>query len=150
MSSKHDEPKDVIASRSARTARATTRSKPLGLSSSYRLKSKKDFAAVQNFVQRHGQRLYSKHFLLLVAQATGDRSRLGITVTTKIDKRAVVRNRLKRCIREVFRLHRSQFTSKIDIVVIARNESPSLTFQQIEREILGALRYGKLYREGDR
>lgn len=71
-------------------------------------------------------------------------SRLGITVTTKVDKRAVFRNHIKRCIREVFRLHRQNLTANVDLVVIARNDSNMLSFQEIERELLGALRHGRL------
>ena len=87
-----------------------------------------------------GEKVYSKHFLLLVCEALTAEARLGITVTTKIDKRAVVRNRIKRRIREVFRLHRSQLRKPIDIVVVARRESGTIAYRDFEREILGALR----------
>lgn len=65
-------------------------------------------------------------------------------MTTKIDKRAVFRNRIKRCIREVFRLHRQKLTSDVDLVVIARNNANMLSFHDISRELLGALRHGRL------
>lgn len=65
--------------------------------------------------------------------------RLGITVSTKIDKRAVVRNRIKRLIREVFRKNQRSFQG-FDIVVIARKNASHLSYKEAEREIIGALR----------
>ena len=47
-------------------------------------------------------------------------TRVGITVTKKIDSRAVLRNLIKRRVREWFRTHRGGFYSGIDVVVIAR------------------------------
>lgn len=86
-----------------------------------------------------GEKVYSKHFLLLVCEASTGESRLGITVTTKIDKRAVVRNRIKRRIREIFRLNRHRLKKEIDVVVVARRDSGVIEFADFEREILGAL-----------
>ena len=65
--------------------------------------------------------------------------RLGITVSTKIDKRAVIRNRIKRLVREVFRKNLSRFEG-FDIVVIARKNASHLSYKDAEREILGTLR----------
>ena len=92
-----------------------------------------------NKCRDEGEKVYSKHFLLLVCEAVTSESRLGVTVTTKIDKRAVVRNRIKRRIREVFRLHRRRFSRPIDIVVVARRDSGVIEYKDFEREILGAL-----------
>ena len=83
--------------------------------------------------------MYSKHFLLLLCEASTTESRLGITVTTKIDKRAVVRNRIKRRVREVFRLHRYRFKKPVDLVIVARRDSGTIAYKDFEREILGAL-----------
>jgi ribonuclease P protein component len=104
---------------------------------SARLKKRRDFV----ICKETGHKVYAKHFLLLICASVTHESRLGVTVTTKIDKRAVVRNRIKRRIREVFRLNRASFARPIDIVVVARRDSGGCTFQDSEREILGALRY---------
>lgn len=63
-----------------------------------------------------------------------------MAVTTKIEKRATVRNKIKRRIRELFRSHRHQFTKPLDLVVVARRGIQELVFEDYEREILGALR----------
>ena len=65
---------------------------------------------------------------------------MAVAVTTKLEKRAVVRNLIKRRIREVFRRFRGQFLKPCDLVVVARREIQSCEFADYEREIIGALR----------
>jgi ribonuclease P protein component len=66
-----------------------------------------------------GQRLLSRHFILVYAAREHPTSRLGITVTKKVGP-AVVRNRLKRVCREYFRTHRDQLAGAYDVHLIAR------------------------------
>ncbi len=87
-----------------------------------------------------GDKLYSKHFLIVVAPSSQAQSRLAIAVTTKIEKRATVRNRIKRRIREIFRQHRQSFTQTLDILVVARRDVQACDFSDYRRQILGALR----------
>ena len=61
--------------------------------------------------------------------------RLGITVSTKVGK-AVVRNRVRRRIREAYRLHELQFCEHVDVVIVARVRCVRASFQQIEKSLL--------------
>ena len=70
-------------------------------------------------VYRHGRRLHGKGFSLIYTHGAADWNRLGISVQKKTG-RAVDRNRIKRIIREAFRLHRESFPAKSDIVVTVR------------------------------
>ena len=63
------------------------------------------------------------------------RNRVGITVGTKLGH-AVVRNRTRRRLREVYRLHEEKFQSGWDIVVVARTRAVDATFQQLTRSYL--------------
>lgn len=118
-----------------------------GFGPSARLRKKCDIERCQKL----GAKLHAKHFLLLVYPSGTGESRLAVAVTTKLEKRSVVRNRIKRRIREVFRAARARFTSAIDIVVVARRDVQSCEFSDYQREILGALRAkGYLHGEGDK
>jgi ribonuclease P protein component len=91
-----------------------------------------------------GEKLYSKHFLILVLPSPTSKSRLAIAVTTKIDKRAVVRNLVKRRLREVFRMNRHRFVKPLDLLIVARRNVQECTFEDYQREVLGALRSARL------
>jgi ribonuclease P protein component len=60
--------------------------------------------------------------------------RLGITVTKKVGN-AVVRNRLKRLIREFFRRNKDLFPAGHDVVVMAKKNIPPLTYLEAQREL---------------
>lgn len=66
------------------------------------------------------------------------RSRLGFTVGTKVGK-AVCRNRVRRRLREAYRIHEAEFAPGWDIVVVARVKAAYVSYQQLERELLRAL-----------
>jgi ribonuclease P protein component len=63
----------------------------------------------------------SKDALLLVCAAPNDQAyaRLGVNVARKVASKAVARNRIKRQVRETFRLHQ-QDVANLDVVVIAQ------------------------------
>ncbi len=66
------------------------------------------------------------------------RSRLGITVGAKIGK-AVVRNKIRRRVREAYRIHEGQMAPGWDIVVVARKRSAFASYGEIERGLLSLL-----------
>jgi ribonuclease P protein component len=67
-----------------------------------------------------GRKSVSPHFLLFVLVGVdGKEPRLGMTVSKRVGN-AVVRNRVKRTIREFFRKNRFQLNPSFECVVIAR------------------------------
>jgi ribonuclease P protein component len=84
-------------------------------------------------VSREGRRVVEPAFLLLVAPGLGGGSgqRLGITVSRRVG-RAVIRNRVKRRVREWFRRSRSQLRGGIDLVVIGRSAAAHLSGGETE------------------
>lgn len=78
-----------------------------------------DFARVTQC----GRRVSTRYFLVFVERRDDQvPARLGITVTRKVGN-AVRRNRIKRLVREWFRL-RSSVLGSVDLVVIARRDMP--------------------------
>ena len=106
----------------------------------------------QNHVFR---RLYAKGknratpCLALYARKNGGKvSRLGITASTKLGH-AVVRNRVRRRLREIYRIHEDQFLPGYDIVAVARVRAVYARFDELERSFLKAARgLGLLRAEG--
>ena len=96
-----------------------------------RIKKRADFLRIQNA----GKKTRTAHFLLIAEPNNGPRSRLGITVTKKVDKRAFRRNYIKRRVREFFRLNRHRIGCNSDIVVIALQEASKLSGLDISKEL---------------
>ena len=85
--------------------------------------------ATDQKIRRGVGRTLTNSFVLLVASGenledTG--SRLGVTVSRKVGG-AVVRNRVKRCIREWFRCASRDLVAGCDLVIIARRGAASLS-----------------------
>lgn len=66
--------------------------------------------------------------------------RLGVVVTKRLGK-AVKRNRVKRLLREYFRLYKGFLPFK-DIVIVAKKGASLLTWQQIKEELHKVLLLG--------
>jgi ribonuclease P protein component len=89
--------------------------KPLSLPKTSLLRKPWEYKNVYN----GGQRLRGDRFTIIHAANGSEASRLGISVHGV--KRAVKRNRIKRIVREFFRLNRSFITPAADIVFAVRN-----------------------------
>ncbi len=62
-------------------------------------------------------------------------NRLGITVSTKIGK-AVVRNKIRRRLREIYRINEDKLLKGYDIVIVARSRSAYMQFRELEQDFL--------------
>jgi ribonuclease P protein component len=82
-----------------------------------RLRRRAEFIAVQST----GKKLHGRHVLAIAVEQTLPFGRLGITVTKKVGN-AVVRNRIKRLLREWLRLH-GWIPAGWDVVVVAKDSA---------------------------
>lgn len=62
-------------------------------------------------------------------------NRLGLTVGTKVGK-AVCRNRVRRRLREIYRLHAGELKTGYDLVVVARVRAAHVSYWELERAFL--------------
>ena len=87
-------------------------------------------------MSRAARRLRGRLFLYQWTPNGLSHWRLGVTVTRRVARRAVERNRLKRLVREAFRLSRPQEGPGVDLVVIALPAAREATWTAV-REDLG-------------
>ena len=73
-------------------------------------------------------------------------SRLGLTTGAKLGH-AVVRNKLRRRLRAIYRIHESEFRCGYDIVVVCRDASTRASYQQLESDFLRLARRNGLLKE---
>ena len=104
----------------------------LRFSRSSRLQRAAEFKLVRAF----GKTWTGTHLIMAVLYREADLpSKIGI-VTTKRLGRAVVRNRIRRRIREIFRLNQHQLRRGHWVVMIARASSACASYQELERDWL--------------
>lgn len=70
-------------------------------------------------ISRTGRRIRDSLFSVHTRANSLGHARLGLTVSRRVSKKAVVRNRIKRCVRESFRSTQSTLDG-LDLVVIAQ------------------------------
>ena len=85
-----------------------------------------------------GRRLVTPLFVLYVLPRSEAPSRLGMAVSKRVGS-AVVRNRVKRRIRELFRQHKSYFESPCDVVFVARRQAAEAPLAEYTRQFLTLL-----------
>lgn len=93
-----------------------------------RLKKKKDFDAI--FKEWKFKR--SLFILLGIKKNDLNYSRFGIIVSKKIAKKAVVRNKIKRKIREILRNRIKEIDRGYDVVIIPSKEIVDKNYQEIK------------------
>jgi ribonuclease P protein component len=88
-----------------------------GLPRARRVRKRAEYLAIQGA----GRRLGGDHYMLFARRAAGEPrpARVGVTVSRKVGG-AVVRNKVKRWVRESCRRMQADLPSGVDLVVVAR------------------------------
>lgn len=89
-------------------------------------------------LSKRGRRIQNEHFIAYFSPGRYNRSRLGVTVTKKVGG-AVIRNKLKRFVREFFRLNRNKLSGKWDINIIAKKEAAHISSEKAQHSLQNLL-----------
>lgn len=97
----------------------------------YRLKKKKDFSRVF----KRGKTIQGKFILTKYTRSSLPHPRIGIVVSSKVEKKAVIRNRLRRQAAEVLRSLIDRSSIAIDAVVVVRTSPDSKNLISIREDV---------------
>jgi len=117
-----------------------------GLPPALRVRRRLDFLRVQGQGTKH----HVRHFLVFVVRnptpSELPAARLGVTVTRKVGI-AVIRNRIRRWVREAFRRERRAFAPGIDMVWVAKRSAATGSYAEVHADMLQLS--ARLRRAGD-
>lgn len=82
----------------------------------------------------NASRVADRNFTILVAGNELDHARLGMAVSRKAAPKSVTRNRIKRAVRETFRLRQHELPA-VDLVVLARPSAAKLDSSELQRAL---------------
>ena len=114
--------------------------KEIMLKQQYRLKKKYQF----NYVYRVGRSTNGSLCVLYFAPSKNKNVKVGISVSHKIGG-AIIRNKIKRKMREAVYKYILQIKKDFNIVFIAKNAITTATYAQIEQEIELLLKKSSLF-----
>jgi ribonuclease P protein component len=95
------------------------------------LKKQNDFQNVFNRGNVFGNKVFAFYFV----KNQMEENRIGIIVSKKVSKKAVVRNRLRRQIREAYRLNEEQFVKGYDFILIGKQSLLDIGYTEIEKSL---------------
>jgi ribonuclease P protein component len=120
----------------------------MALPKPHRLRHRKDFSAVY----QDGRRFKGRHFVLIILPSWLDRekldteepmrppSQIGISISQKVSKRAVVRNRIKRQLQGIFQMFRPRLKPGLKVVVTVRSSAVGCEYKEFLQELEELLR----------
>lgn len=110
------------------------------LPKTYCLKKKKDFERVF----KKGKRFKEDFLVIRFVPSNQKKSRFGIIISLKISKKATIRNKIKRRIRQLLRIRLKEIKKGIDIALIGVPGLENKDFWEIEEVLTNLLKKAKL------
>ncbi len=105
----------------------------------FRIKENAEFQAVF----KKGKSVANRQFVIyMLEKEEQNHFRIGLSVSKKIGN-AVMRNRIKRCIRQAFHELEEQISHNKDFVIIARKPAAEMDYHSIKKSLEHVLRLGK-------
>jgi len=110
------------------------------LKKEFRIRKRKEF----DLIFTKGRKIKTRFLLIIFLKNSLSLSRFGFIVSSKVSKKAVVRNKIKRRLREIIRLNLSRIKSGYDFIIIASPFAKEVDFQNLKEDLEKALSKNKL------
>lgn len=94
-------------------------------------------------VYKNGRSKANKYLIIYILENNLPENRLGISVSKKVGN-SVIRHRVKRLLKESYRLQENMFNSGLDIAVIARGSASSASYKELDSALLHLLKLHKI------
>lgn len=107
-----------------------------------RLKKRYQF----NYVYKSGEHFSGEHIVLYVASSKTKNIKVGLAVTKKVGH-AVVRNKVRRRLREIIKKQVPNLKQNNNIIVVARDNITEASFEKLSNEFLKLIKKANLFNE---
>lgn len=107
-----------------------------------RLKKRYQF----NYVYKSGEHFSGEHIVLYVASSKTKNIKVGLAVTKKVGH-AVVRNKVRRRLREIIKTQVPNLKQNNNIIVVARDNITEASFEKLSNEFLKLIKKANLINE---
>jgi ribonuclease P protein component len=104
----------------------------LSLKKAERLRKNSDFLEIY----KQAKRLQGRFLLVYFVFNNEERRKAGFVVSKKVSKKAVIRNRAKRRLREIYRTNKHCLPENISVVFTAKPEIIMANYNEIKEDIL--------------
>ncbi|MBY0202833.1 ribonuclease P protein component [Paenibacillus polysaccharolyticus] len=105
-----------------------------------RLRNRADFSRVYRF----GKSFANHQFVVYGCRRKDtEQFRVGVSCSKKIGN-AVVRNRMRRMIKEIVRHHEQEIVTQMDLIFIVRKGALGMPYKEMEKSLLHVLRKASL------
>ena len=113
------------------------------LAREFRLTAEKDYARIFS----KGRPFHGRGMGMKAVRNQLASPRIGFVVSTKVAKKAVVRNQVKRRMREIVRKQLRTIIGGVDIVFMARPDSIRMTYADLQRAMTELMSRAGLYKK---
>ena len=107
-----------------------------------RLKKRYQF----NYVYKSGEHYSGEHIVLYVASSKTKNIKVGLAVTKKVGH-AVVRNKVRRRLREIIKKQVPNLKQNNNIIIVARDNINEASFEKLSNEFLKLIKKANLINE---
>ncbi|MCK8824528.1 ribonuclease P protein component [Fuchsiella alkaliacetigena] len=116
-------------------------------------KSNKTFPKSERLTKNHqfkrvyeqGNSIANEFVVLYFLKNGGNKRRIGFSISKKIGK-AVIRNRIKRIFKEIYRKNKNDLVSGIDLIIIARKGIAGASYKEIKAAVFNLFIRASLFK----